>query len=276
MGLKRKIFRFISNLTIQSLRLNRATKLTCNLAEQISPIYKVKHKGKEYFFYCPNELTRWRAETMFIKEPETIEWIDSFKKDEILFDVGANIGLYSIYAAKRGVNVIAFEPESQNYALINKNLYLNKASDQITCLNIALSDRDSLDYLYLSIFQPGGALNNFGEALDWKHDNFAPIFKQGVISYSLDSFLLRFQEYFPTHIKIDVDGLEGKIIKGAKKTLRDSRLKSLLVEINESLPEDLEIVQFIESLGLKYLKKKHSQIVEDEEFKNVYNYIFVR
>ena len=276
MSLKRKLFRFISNAAIQGLRLNRATKLACNLAEQISPIYKVKHKGKEYLFHCPNELTRWRAETMFTKEPETIEWIDSFNKDEILFDVGANIGLYSIYAAKRGINVIAFEPESQNYALINKNLYLNKVSDQIICLNIALADRDSLDYLYMPTFQPGGALNNFGEALDWKHDDFAPFFKQGVISYSLDSFLLRFPEYFPNYIKIDVDGLEGKIIKRAKKTLRDSRLKSLLVEINESLPEELKIVQFIKSSGLKFSKKEHSQIVEEQEFKDVYNYIFIR
>lgn len=276
MGIKQKIFSFILNSTIQSLRLNRATKLACNLTEQISPVYRVKHEGKEYLFYCPNELTRWRARTMFTKEPETIEWIESFHEDEILFDVGANIGLYSIYAAKKGVKVIAFEPESQNYALMNKNLYLNKAAGQIICLNVALSNRDSLDYLYLSTLQPGGALNNFGEAVDWKHNNFAPIFKQGVISYSLDSFLHRFQEYFPTHIKIDVDGLEGKIIKGAKKTLVDSRLKSLLVEINESLPADLNLVQFIESSGLKYLKKKHSEIVEDEEFKNVYNYIFVR
>lgn len=276
MGIKQKIFRFFSNSTIKSLRLNRATKFSCLLAEQISPVYKIKHEGKEFLFYCPNELTRWRARTMFTKEPETIEWIESFHEDETLFDVGANIGLYSIYAAKRGVKVIAFEPESQNYALMNKNLYLNKISGQIICLNVALSDRDNLDYLYLSTLQPGGALNNFGEAVDWKHEHFVPIFEQGVISFSLDSFLHRFHEYFPTHIKIDVDGLEGKIIKGAKKTLKDRRLKTLLVEINESLPEDLDLVQFIESSGLKYLKKKRSQLVEDEEFRNVYNYIFVR
>ena len=47
----------------------------------------------------------WRARTYLTKEPETINWIDGFKKNEVFFDVGANIGLYSIYAAKKNCKV---------------------------------------------------------------------------------------------------------------------------------------------------------------------------
>ena len=59
-----------------------------------------------------NKSTLWRAETLFNKEPITIKWIRSFKKNKTMFDVGANVGMYSIYAAlTRMVKVFAFEPE---------------------------------------------------------------------------------------------------------------------------------------------------------------------
>lgn len=276
MGVKRIIFRFASDLLINVLRLNKASQLGCDFFERISPVCRLKHNGLEYRFFCPNRVTQWRVKTFFTKEPETIDWIDTFKKGEVLFDIGANIGLYSLYAAMKDIRVVAFEPESQNYALLNRNIYLNQVSDQVISLNIALCDRDGLDYLYIPKLQAGESLNNFAEALDWKHEAFQPSFKQGVIAFSLDSFLLHYPAVFPNHIKIDVDGLEGKIIKGAEKTLRDTRVKSLSIEINDSLPEDQETVQFIRSLGLKFMHKKHATMFDEGEFKDVYNYVFIR
>lgn len=276
MGLKFKIFKFLSRPAIKILGLHRASKWACRLAEQISPVYRVKNGDDVFLFHCPNNLTRWRAQTMFTKEPDTIQWIDSFQSGEIFFDVGANIGLYSIYAAKRGIHVVAFEPESQNYALLHQNIFLNEVKDQIIGLNIAMSDEDRLDYLYLPTFEAGGALNSFGEPLDWNHQSFPPLFKQAILSCSLDSFVNRFPEFFPSHLKIDVDGLEEKIIRGAEKTLKDSRLKSVLIELNESLPGDLETAQAIESAGLKFTQKRHSSLVQQEEFKNIYNFLFWR
>ena len=54
---------------------------------------------KEIKFFVPNQLLNWRVDTFFTKEPETLEWIDNFEKKENLtfWDIGANIGLYSIY-----------------------------------------------------------------------------------------------------------------------------------------------------------------------------------
>ena len=58
-------------------------------------------------FYVPNKVTKWRIETFYEKEPETLEWIDSFNnaKKIIFWDIGANIGLYSIYAALKHKNI---------------------------------------------------------------------------------------------------------------------------------------------------------------------------
>jgi FkbM family methyltransferase len=276
MGLKKSVFDAATGAFVAAFRLDRATKLSCGFAEKIAPVYRVEGGGLTLLLDCPNELTRSRAETFFEKEPETLEWIDGFGKGETLFDVGANIGLYTLYAASRGMKVFAFEPESQNYALLNRNVYRNGLADRVTALNVALSDKDALGALNLPRFYAGAALNNFGENLNWKRERYEPAFRQGVIAFSLDSFLARHPEAFPDHLKIDVDGAEIKIVLGAEKTLRDPRLKSLSVEINEELPEDLAIVEKAAEAGLRVLHKKHSDMVARSEFKRLYNYVFVR
>jgi hypothetical protein len=55
----------------------------------------------------------------------------------------------------------------------------------------------------------------------------------------------------PNHIKIDVDGIESKVIAGAKETLQSQELRSLMIEINDDLPDDLEMIFYLESLGFK-------------------------
>ena len=71
--------------------------------------------GNNYIFSIANPLLRLRAETFLTKEPETLEWIDRMNDDSVLWDIGANVGIYSIYAAvSKRANVIAFEPSFFN------------------------------------------------------------------------------------------------------------------------------------------------------------------
>jgi len=276
MSLKRKVFDAACDAFVSGLRLHRATKFACGLAEKISPTYEVAGPGGALRLHCPNELTRSRAETFFSKEPETLEWIDTFAAGDCLFDVGANVGLYSLYAARRGARVMSFEPESQNYAALNRNIHLNGLDGRVTALNVALCDADRLGALNLPRFLTGSALNNFGENLDWNRKRFEPAFRQGVLGYALDSFLSRYPDLFPNHLKIDVDGAEAEVIAGAERTLRDPRLRSLLIEINEDLPQDLALVEVIRRAGLALKHKKHSELTARTEFRNLYNYVFVR
>src|SRR6516225_6500482 len=62
-------------------------------------IEHVDTKRGRVVFYCLGDLALWRARTLLAKEPETIEWIDSFRAGDVFWDVGANVGLYSLYAA---------------------------------------------------------------------------------------------------------------------------------------------------------------------------------
>ena len=81
---------------------------------QIDSYKKIIILNKEISFFIPNQLTEYRVDTFFTKEPETLEWIDTFdrNKDLIFWDIGANVGLYSIYNALKNVNskTISFEP----------------------------------------------------------------------------------------------------------------------------------------------------------------------
>ncbi len=93
---------------------------------QIHPVHIEEKNGKRVIFSTPTIPTKWRAERLYINEPKTLEWISQFQPSDILFDIGANVGMYSIWAAvTRDISVISIEPESQNYAVLNKNILLN-------------------------------------------------------------------------------------------------------------------------------------------------------
>ena len=60
---------------------------------------KKKILGKEALFFAPNYISSWLVDNFYSLEPETINWVNKFKKKKIIFwDIGASIGLVSIYA----------------------------------------------------------------------------------------------------------------------------------------------------------------------------------
>ena len=80
-------------------------------------------------FHCNNTATHMRAETLFTKEPETLAWIDTIPHGSVLWDIGANIGIYSLYAAKtRNCTVYAFEPSIFNLEVLGRNIFINEGS----------------------------------------------------------------------------------------------------------------------------------------------------
>jgi hypothetical protein len=85
----------------QLLGKTRAARLCARLAEKLPRQIAVETKYGILQFYCPSETSLWRAETLLTKEPETIEWIETFNEESVFWDVGANIGVYSLYAAAR-------------------------------------------------------------------------------------------------------------------------------------------------------------------------------
>jgi FkbM family methyltransferase len=182
-----------------------------------------------------------RIKSFYTKEPKTLEWIDSFEPNSMVVDVGANIGVYSLYAGKLGHKVYAFEPQALNFAELYTNIYLNKLADNIMGYNIALNNKNSIEYLSLLSMVPGQSHNDF--ALDIENQ-----LKQGCVGFTLDHLVNTKVIPQPKYLKIDVDGLEKSVVEGSIETIKNC--KSVLIELTENKNEK-ETLTMIESCGFK-------------------------
>ena len=229
-------------------------RLSLKEYEAYDPRIRVKLKKEGELTFCvPTRMALMRAQTLYTKEPDTISWIEEFGRDDVFLDIGANVGMYSIYAATvAGCRVFAFEPESQSYAVLNKNIVANFLWDQVRAYPIALIDRAALDVLYLRSQRAADSHHSFGEERDHndRPSNFP--YAQGAFSMTLDELVDKGFLPHPTRIKIDVDGLEHKVVAGSLRTLSDKQVVSVLIEINSHLPAHLEIVERMSDLGYAY------------------------
>ncbi|WP_374399323.1 FkbM family methyltransferase [Niveibacterium sp.] len=192
-----------------------------------------------------------RVCSLLVSEPETISWLQSAPAGSQLWDVGANMGLYSIYAAAVcHLQVRAFEPEAGNFALLNRNIMLNDLGGAITSYCCGLSDHSGLTTLYKHLDFESSAINSVGVELDAHLRPHKAIHQQGVAVFSGDDLITHHHIPPPAYIKIDVDGIEHLIVNGMSDLLMNS-CQSLLVELNTELPEHQHAIQRITEAGLQ-------------------------
>jgi len=248
-------------------------------SHQLAETFKtVSTAGGDIKFYCLGNSVVWRVDSFFSKEPETIEWIDSFDDGDVFWGIGANIGVYSMYAAvSRKVRVLSFEPSSANYFMLNRNIEVNNLDDLVCAYCMAFENRDVISVLHMRDTDLGAALSSFDDPTDESGKQFDAVFKQGSVGFSIDSFIRTFTPPFPNRIKIDVDGAEDRIIAGAQQTLCDDRLKSISIELNSRRQQPTnKVVSLVEGAGLKLTAKRHSEMFEAGPYKDLYNYQFTR
>lgn len=240
---------------------------------RLKALCSVKESGKEIFkIYDYGKVTRMRATSLEKKEPETLNWIKTFEKNDNLLDVGANIGIYSLYAAHKGINVVSVEPDALNYALLNLNIRINNYGDKIVPYSIALHDEKIFSKFNISSYEWGGALNSFDNRMNQFEEKFNPIHSQGVFGITLDEFIDNLS-FMPNHLKIDVDGNENLILKGSKRFFKNGLLKSVLIELDEKRSDYKESILFIESFGFKLQEKTNSNF-SSAKFSSTFNHIF--
>ena len=253
-------------------------ELTLEQYEQLNPRCEIVHAGVQMVFATPSVMTRWRAQTIHEKEPCTLEWIAGFAPGDIMVDVGANVGMYTIWAAAtRGTRVYAFEPEAQNYALLNRNIMANRVQDRVKGFCMGLSDHEGLTELHMADLRVGGSNHAVGEALDFKAEPLEAVFRQGCVVGKLDTLVARGDIPPPTHIKIDVDGIEPKVIAGAATLLRDPVVRTLLIETNTNVPAHRDMMAALGALGFKYDAAQVDRAMrKDGPFKGVAEHVFRR
>jgi FkbM family methyltransferase len=204
----------------------------------------------DVFLSSEAELARLRP---CLKEPETVAWIeDCVRPGDVLFDVGANIGAYSLVADRATgsqCRIYAFEPSFSTYAQLCRNIALNGCAGRIVPLLVALSDTNGLLPFNYSSLDPGSAMHALGESVDSLGRPFQAAFVQPVPGYRMDDLITHLSLPSPTHIKLDVDGVELKVLRGAAGVLAHPRLRSVMVEVEPTRPDLVGIERVLGESG---------------------------
>jgi FkbM family methyltransferase len=179
-------------------------------------------------------------------------------EDTVFVDVGAYMGFYTVYACRRARRVLAIEPNPMALAYLKANVALNNCHNTIVASKAA-SDKRGVVKLRIPrparrglILTTASIVWSFKEALEI--DVEADTLDNIVDEAGLDTV---------DFVKIDVEGAEGLVVKGAERTLRKSR--TILIEI---WPENTWIISHLQALGYKLAK-----VVDHQHYKN---YLFLK
>ena len=209
---------------------NKIINKTSLILSSFKKVLKVKYKKNTMLFVNSSNLTNYRIKTFSQKEPDTLDWIDSFSENSCLWDIGANIGLYSIYASKsKNCKVYAFEPSIFNLQILAKNIFLNSLQKNICVIPLAASNSSGEGKFNMSNTNIGHANSSFGTNLGFDGKPFKVKFEYSTVSIKLNDAINIFNIKFPDYIKIDVDGIEHLVLSGGIEILKNA--KEILIEL---------------------------------------------
>lgn len=175
-----------------------------------------------------------RALVSYSGEPDMVEFLKTnIHKDDIIWDIGANVGAYSLLAAKINGScakkVVSFEPYIPTFAHLWENIVLNDCTDRVIPLCVALTDKSSLDFLGISNVNAGSSEHIIGD------DKLLLI--QPCIVMKGDDINNYLDIPSPSILKIDVDGFEVNVLKGMQDILGNKFLRGIIVEVERGKTE---------------------------------------
>ena len=218
------------------------------LAEDAVPTISIVTRFGPILFWCPSAKAVDRARKLLTKEADTTAWIDSLPSQGTFWDVGANIGTYALYAAKKGLQVTTFEPSPSNVCVLARSADINGLGLAPICCAVAATN---------GIGSMRTASLAFGNADIGDREYFVPHFRMDDLRD-----ILRLGQ--PDYIKVDIDGAEVAMIQGGRETLR--KATQVHIEVRpETFPETVDEMR---KLGFK--------MAGTTTGKRVQNLLFVR
>jgi FkbM family methyltransferase len=232
----------------QLLGQRTGARAAAHAASTLAPVIRVKMERGSLRFRCGSARAAAMATGFLQHEPDTRRWMDEYlKTGDVLWDIGANIGAYTLYATLTpSVRVIAFEPLASTFALLADNIALNERTNCATPLCVALSNSNGLSPFYLASAEPGTAMHALG-APENVRGRFEPAGMRMVMSMRADDLARQLGLSAPDHVKIDVDGHEPRVLEGMGELLGQVRT----VWIETEGPADGAIAALLEARGFE-------------------------
>ena len=228
-------------------RPERAERNRLLLRDSLTERHTIKTKRGQIILICNNRREVHYAHHFFDREPSALKWIDSFEGPCTFWDVGANTGIYSLYAALgKDVYVYAYEPSASSHASLYNNIHANSLDDHIVGLCMAFFNKNELGKLHMNNTEAGAAMHDFGCSESTSETNNTGKNFEYMPTFSIDDFRKFYQIPPPTYLKIDVDGAEEKILLGASETLSDKHVRSILIEMmDDNATQNKRITDFL-------------------------------
>lgn len=189
-----------------------------------------------------------------VSETWTADWVRGLPKGAVLWDVGANIGVFTLLAAENPNvgKVVAIEPAFFNYNAILRNTLLNRMTGKVIALPVGLGAATGALAFNLQNLKSGGSMHSFEQIFAFKDRSVDPAAIYAALCYRLDDLVMLPGLPYPTHIKIDIDGHEASVLEGGDAVLRDPRVRGLQIEVMDNdpaLPRRAAITAFVEERG---------------------------
>jgi len=191
-----------------------------------------------------------RAMSILTKQPATIAWIESFAPGSVFWDVGANVGIFSLYAALgTTTRTVAFEPAAVNYYLLAANVEANNMYNQVDCLLAGLGNQQVVGRMEVSQFKPGRSFSFKG------HKDLPYETRQAALITSIDQLVEQYGLPCPNYIKIDAPGACEDILAGAARTLQRGDVRQLHLEVREQSKGGQRILEMLRKQGFVPMSK---------------------
>ena len=197
-----------------------------------SELLKFRMPKYNYEFYCRNNKDDFQI--MTFHEDDIIDNNFTPKESDVVIDIGAHIGPYTLMTSRRvGLNgkVVAIEADPENFDILNRNIQLNKLTN-VVALNYAAYSKEGKIKLYLVSKGEESSYTKYNTVMTDRANSekkFVEV-KANTLDYLVQLSGIKHEDV--NWIKIDVEGAEYDVLKGAKDILSKSKNISLLIEVH--------------------------------------------
>ena len=199
-------------------------------------------------------------------ERPLVDWLKAtLRDDDVMWDVGANIGAVTLVAAKCCRQVVSFEPDPRSFVRLSEHVDVN-GFENVRLVNAALTEQTGH-----ASFGQAAATNTGMSSVMLSRAAAADVVTVSTIT--ADQFVAEHPAMAPTVVKIDVEGAEHLVLKGARNLLRSGRVRAIVFEdgqTSERLPSNRDLVEALSDAGYRI---DPFALSEPEASDGMYNFI---